>query len=68
MPLSFVTGIFGMNIRQINGSGLNIWVCFATLVPVIFVTMLVFWVVKLNGNRIRSKESARKELSYHSEV
>ena len=58
VPLSFVTGIFGMNIQQINGSGLNIWVCFVTLVPVVFITVLVFLAVKLHGDR----KAARKTL------
>ncbi|KAF2716088.1 hypothetical protein K431DRAFT_29739 [Polychaeton citri CBS 116435] len=26
IPLSFVTGVFGMNVREINGSPLSIWV------------------------------------------
>ena len=64
VPLSFVTGIFGMNIQQINGSGLNIWVCFVALVPVIFVTVLVFLAVKLYGSR----KGARKKLAYDTEV
>jgi hypothetical protein len=64
VPLSFVTGIFGMNIQQINGSGLNIWVCFVALVPVIFVTLLVFLAVKLYGSR----KGARKKLAYDTEV
>jgi len=64
VPLSFVTGIFGMNIQQINGSGLNIWVCFVALVPVIFVTVLVFLAVKLYGSR----KGARKKLAFDTEV
>lgn len=64
VPLSFVTGIFGMNIQQINGSGLNIWVCFVALVPVIFVTVLLFLAVKLYGNR----KGARKMLAYYPDV
>jgi len=64
VPLSFVTGIFGMNIQQINGSGLNIWVCFVTLVPVVFITVLVFLAVKLHGDR----KAARKTLVQSSQV
>ncbi|KAH7354869.1 hypothetical protein BKA65DRAFT_581473 [Rhexocercosporidium sp. MPI-PUGE-AT-0058] len=51
VPLSFITGIFGMNVQQINSSGLNIWVCFVTLVPVIVITFLVFLAVKLYSDR-----------------
>ncbi|KAH7304524.1 hypothetical protein B0I35DRAFT_444968 [Stachybotrys elegans] len=51
VPLSFVTGVFGMNIQQINGSGLDIWVCFVVLVAVIFLTVPVFLTMKLSGDR-----------------
>ena len=64
VPLSFVTGIFGMNIQQINGSGLNIWVCFVTLVPVVLITVLVFLAVKLHGDR----KAARKAFVKPSQV
>lgn len=61
VPLSFVTGIFGMNIQQINGSGLNIWVCFVALGPVIFVSGLVFLAVRFYGN---GKDTRRKLADY----
>ncbi|KAH6723346.1 cora-like Mg2+ transporter protein-domain-containing protein [Leptodontidium sp. MPI-SDFR-AT-0119] len=64
VPLSFVTGIFGMNIQQVNGSGLNLWVCFVTLVPVILVTILVFLAVKIYGDRKEAGENS----SYSSKV
>jgi Mg2+ and Co2+ transporter CorA len=64
VPLSFITGIFGMNVQQINSSGLNIWVCFVVLVPVIVITLLLFLAVKCYGHR---KDAARK-LTDHSEV
>lgn len=64
VPLSFVTGIFGMNIQQINGSGLNIWVCFVALVTVILLTVLVFLAVKLFGVR----KDKKKKLAYDAEV
>lgn len=51
VPLSFVTGIFGMNIRQINESGLEIWVCFVALAAVVFLTVPVFLAVKLYEDR-----------------
>jgi hypothetical protein len=51
VPLSFVTGIFGMNVQQINGSGLNVWVCSVVLVPLICLTGLVFGGVWVYGRR-----------------
>ncbi|KAK4890516.1 hypothetical protein LTR27_010797 [Elasticomyces elasticus] len=38
VPLSFVTGVFGMNIKEINGSYLSVWVCFVTLAVVAIIT------------------------------
>ncbi|KAK4542278.1 hypothetical protein LTR36_006931 [Oleoguttula mirabilis] len=40
VPLSFVTGIFGMNIKEINGSPLDVWVCFAAFAALILLTAL----------------------------
>lgn len=42
VPLSFVTGIFGMNVSEINGSPLSVWVCFATLAVVVLLTATAF--------------------------
>ncbi|KAK3658758.1 hypothetical protein LTR56_001629 [Elasticomyces elasticus] len=38
VPLSFVTGVFGMNIKEINGSNLSVWVCFVALAIVAIIT------------------------------
>jgi hypothetical protein len=42
VPLSFCTGVFGMNIKEINGSPLSAWVCAVTLVVIIAATTVVF--------------------------
>lgn len=42
VPLSFVTGIFGMNVSEINGSPLSVWVCFATLAVVVLLTATAY--------------------------
>ncbi|KAK0291923.1 hypothetical protein LTR91_003625 [Friedmanniomyces endolithicus] len=42
IPLAFVTGVFGMNIKEINGSPLSIWVCVVTLAVTIAVTAAGF--------------------------
>lgn len=57
VPLSFVTGIFGMNIQQINGTGLNLWVCFAAVLVVGLITVLLFWTV-----RVWALQKGRKSL------
>ena len=38
VPLNLATSIFGMNIQQLNGSGQNVWVFFATAVAALLVT------------------------------
>jgi len=59
VPLSFVTGVFGMNIQEINSSGLRIWVCFVALAVVVLLTIGVFWAVKVQGDR----RDARRHIS-----
>lgn len=42
VPLSFVTSIFGMNVKEVNDSPLSVWVCFVALIIVAAATALVF--------------------------
>ncbi|KAK6857276.1 hypothetical protein PG995_007463 [Apiospora arundinis] len=42
IPLSLVTGIFGMNIKEINDSPLSIWVVVVTVVITVLCTIGVF--------------------------
>jgi CorA-like Mg2+ transporter protein len=42
IPLSFVTGIFGINIKELNGSGLSIWVCLVAVAIVVILTAIIF--------------------------
>lgn len=46
VPQSFVTGIFGMNLRELNDSSLPIWVCFEVLGVVLVLTIAVVWFYK----------------------
>jgi Mg2+ and Co2+ transporter CorA len=48
VPLSFVTGIFGMNVKEINGSPLPIWVPIASflIVSVCTLGVYVLWMWK----------------------
>ncbi|KAI7307139.1 hypothetical protein KC315_g13887 [Hortaea werneckii] len=44
LPLSLVTGIFGMNIKEINGGAPSWWVCLIALAVIAFGTLgLGFW-------------------------
>ena len=54
-PLSFVAGIFGMNVREINATGLSIWVFFVTLAIVVVLTVGIFGFFRFRGNK-RKKE------------
>lgn len=54
-PLSFVAGIFGMNVKEINATGLSIWVFFVTLAIVVVLTVGIFGVFRTRGNK-RKKE------------
>jgi hypothetical protein len=42
VPFSFVTGIFGMNVKELNGSSLSVWVCVPVLAATLITTMVVF--------------------------
>jgi hypothetical protein len=42
VPLSFVTGIFGMNVKEINGSPLSVWVAVVALAITAGCTAAVF--------------------------
>lgn len=57
IPLSFVTGIFRMNLRELNDSSLPIWVCFEVLAVVLVLTIVLVWsydhCVKKRGRKQR---------------
>lgn len=59
LPLSFLTGIFGMNIRQINGSGPAWWVLLVGLVIIAVCTIFIFAVLKWYGDRQSQKEKEK---------
>jgi Mg2+ and Co2+ transporter CorA len=42
IPLSFVTGVFGMNVKEINGSPLSVWVSVVALGIIAVVTAAIF--------------------------
>ena len=54
-PLSFVAGIFGMNVREINATGLSIWVFFVTLAIVVVLTVGIFGVFRSRGNKRKNE-------------
>ena len=51
VPLSFVTGIFGMNMKEFNGSKLSIWVFVVTIVVAVMVTAVIFCVLQMRSKQ-----------------
>ncbi|KAK0515876.1 hypothetical protein JMJ35_001910 [Cladonia borealis] len=49
VPLSFVTGVFGMNLKQLNESGLSIWVFFVGIVIATIVTAVIFLALQVHS-------------------
>jgi hypothetical protein len=47
VPLSFVTGIFGMNLRELNDSTVPVWICLEVLGVVLLVTAALVITYKL---------------------
>lgn len=70
IPLSFVTGVFGMNVKEINGSPVSVWVCCVTLAVVGGLTAVGLWVSRkcqekhwvesANGVRMGKKDNWRR--------
>ena len=46
VPLSFVTGIYGMNLKEINDSPVSAWVTVVSALIVVGSTLCVFWLLK----------------------
>ena len=45
VPLSFVTGVFGMNVKEINDSPLSVWTATVALLVTIIVTAALLWIM-----------------------
>ena len=60
VPLSFVTGIFGMNLKELNGASLSIWVFFVTVVIAATVTAIIFLVLRMHSKQMRMENDTEK--------
>lgn len=60
VPLSFVTGIFGMNLKELNQSGQPIWAFFVTVVVAVIATVGIFLILKIRSKQTRTKNNAEK--------
>lgn len=61
VPLSFVTGVFGMNLRELNGSNLSIWVFFVGVVIAAIVTALIFLILQMHAKNAKEKMEQKKK-------
>lgn len=66
VPLSFVTGVFGMNLRELNGSGLSIWVFFVGVIIAAIVTALIFLVLQMHAKNAKEKMEQKKRSTNHN--
>lgn len=64
VPLSFVTSVFSMNVKELNGTGQRLWAPILLLVVTILITLAVFWALSRFGRwRTKQKEEAGGRLS-----
>lgn len=61
VPLSFVTGIFGMNIKEINGSVVPWWACVVTLLVIIACTAGIITAYSTWEERVQEKKGKATE-------
>lgn len=68
LPLQLITGIFGMNVREITGSGsVSWWACLIALSIGALITLLVFLGVRW-WNRGRDSQRTKREEQEKKEV
>ena len=60
VPLSFVTGVFGMNLKELNGSSLSIWTFFVGVVIATIVTATIFLGLQVHSKKNENKEDRNK--------
>lgn len=60
VPLSFVTGIYGMNVREINGSSLSVWTTAVALVVTAALTALILWAMMVLPDPTATRWFTRK--------
>lgn len=55
-PLSFVVGIYGMNVKQLNATGPSIWVFFVTLAIAGTLTVVLYLGFELRSRKIHQRK------------
>ncbi|KAH8598245.1 hypothetical protein B0O99DRAFT_684289 [Bisporella sp. PMI_857] len=65
VPLSFATSFFGMSIAELSGNGLGIWSWFALSIPLLFFSLLAWW---MTGDKRRKLYSWASDIFQVSKV
>jgi hypothetical protein len=68
VPLSFVTGIFGMNLRETNGSRPSIWICVVAMVIAILCTSTLFSSIQAYTRWKQTRKTEQQQLTMYSYV
>lgn len=64
VPLSFVTGIFGMNVKEINGSPLSVWVVVVAIgVTVVLTAAILVVYARWEKSQIRSPAAVSRYIA-----
>lgn len=56
LPLTLVTGISGMNIKQIDSATTDVWACLVGLVVIVGITAAGYFVFRVWRHRHRARE------------
>ncbi|KAJ5205546.1 hypothetical protein N7472_001994 [Penicillium cf. griseofulvum] len=62
IPLTLTCGIFGMNLQELNGNGLHIWVFVITGIAVTGITGLAFILMKMYTKHFQKEPSSKSVL------
>ena len=68
VPLSFITGIFGMNLSEINGSYVPIWICIVGMVIALLCTLSIFSIIRIYSKRNHGPERRWDQREISSKV
>ena len=67
VPFSFVTSIFGMNVKEINGSSLSVWVCVPVLAITFVLTAILFKLYAIGTKFATRGHSHRSQNKQHAQ-
>ena len=62
VPLSFVTGVFGMNLKEINGGALSAWTCVVALVVMVVLTAIFVLLLRAYEHRSKKRDFSKASM------